>query len=477
MLFNSFTFAIFLSLVFAVYWAFAGAPVRFQNLVLLVAAYVFYGWWDWRFLLLLFANCLVDWATGIWLERESAPGRRTLVLGVSLVANLGALAVFKYYNFFADQVVALLAVFGTTVSPRTLNVILPVGVSFYTFQSLSYTIDIYRGRLRATRDLLGFLTFHSFFPQLVAGPIERATSLLPQCLAPRTFDAVTAADGLRQMLGGLVKKVVIADRLAPIVDETFRHHASLSAPTLWIGAFFFSIQIYCDFSGYTDIAIGTARLFGFRLTRNFAFPYFSRDIAEFWRRWHISLSTWFRDYLYIPLGGNRGGPGRTLRAVLITFGLSGLWHGANWTFVVWGLLNGCYYLPILLAKKQRRFTDTPAAGRLVPSVGEAARIGVTFFATTIAWVFFRASTIGGALSYLRGMALAPWSVAHLWRFAVPTALCLGLLSVEWFQRDKEHALDIRALPRPARWAIYYSAVTLLFWIGNTGSVPFIYFQF
>ena len=227
----------------------------------------------------------------------------------------------------------------------------------------------------------------------------------------------------------------------------------------------------------TDIAIGTARLFGFQLTRNFAFPYFSRDIAEFWRRWHISLSTWFRDYLYIPLGGNRGGPGHALRNVLITFGLSGFWHGANWTFVVWGLLNGCYYLPILLAKKQRRFTDTPAAGRLLPSVDEAARIGVTFLATTIAWVFFRAPTIGGALSYSRGMVLAPWSFTHLGRFVVPLALCLGLLAIEWLQRDKEHALDIRALPRPARWVVYYSAATLLFWIGSTGSVPIIYFQF
>jgi alginate O-acetyltransferase complex protein AlgI len=480
MTFNSFTFAIFLPIVYVLYWALQGRALRWQNLVLLTAAYVFYGWWDYRFLILLFLNCIVDWATGLWLAAEQRPGRRKLVLAISLAANLGVLGFFKYFGFFADSVARLLTLIGWKVHPATLGVVLPVGISFYTFQSLSYTIDIYRRRLEPTRDLLGFLTFHSFFPQLVAGPIERASELLPQCLQPRRWSQSDAADGCRQMLWGLFKKVAIADRLAPLVDEIFAQYQTAPAPVLFVGTFFFALQIYCDFSGYSDIALGTARLFGFRLMRNFAFPYFSRDIAEFWRRWHISLSTWFRDYLYIPLGGNRGGAAVAIRNILVTFVLSGLWHGANWTFLIWGLLNGLYYIPIFVARNQRRSTDTVAAGRLLPSVAEALRMGLTFLLVLVAWVFFRATSLEQAFVYLARMfgsggelgtlsALRPYLTMLGW--------CAAFLAVEWLQRARQHALQVGELPVALRWPIYWSVATLIFLHGSTGDVPFIYFQF
>jgi len=477
MLFNSFAYALFLPTVYLLYWALQERPLRFQNGLLLAANYVFYGWWDYRFLLLLFANCIVDYLTALWLERETSPRGRRFVLLVSLVANLGVLGFFKYYGFFLDSFVRLLQLFGLQPNVHVLRVILPVGVSFYTFQSLSYTIDVYRRRLRPTRDLLAFLTFHSFFPQLVAGPIERAADLLPQVLRRRTFDVEEAKDGVRQMLWGLFKKVVIADRLGVHVDHVFRSYASLGGLDLLAGTFFFAIQIYCDFSGYTDIAIGTARLFGFRLTRNFAYPYFSRNMAEFWHRWHITLSTWFRDYVYIPLGGNRGTKWFAVRNVILTFVISGLWHGANWTFVAWGLLNGLYYAPVMLVGEQHRYTEIVAAGRLLPSFRDALRMAGTFSLTLLAWVFFRADSLPIALRFLATAFSRPYAVDPLRDYARAFVAAAAVLLVEWVQRTRPHGLAVENLPLPARWAAYYAVTALIFSFGDTGNVPFIYFQF
>jgi D-alanyl-lipoteichoic acid acyltransferase DltB (MBOAT superfamily) len=334
------------------------------------------------------------------LEKTEWERKRKILLWTSVFVNLGFLGVFKYFNFFVDNFVEAFSFFGYNIPNTSLNIILPVGISFYTFQTLSYTIDVYRKQLQPTKDFIAFTAFVSFFPQLVAGPIERATNLLPQFYKKRTFEYAQAADGMRQILWGLFKKVVIADNCAQLANEIFNNSESYGGTSLILGALMFTFQIYGDFSGYSDIAIGTARLFGFKLMKNFAFPYFSRDIAEFWRRWHISLSTWFRDYLYIPLGGSRGGTVMKVRNTFIIFVVSGFWHGANWTFIVWGALNAIYFLPLLLRDKNRVHTGDIAANRLLPSLKELKGMLITFGLTVLAWVFFRAENIGHALQYL-----------------------------------------------------------------------------
>ena len=350
MLFNSIDFAIFLPVVFILYWFLLNKNVKQQNLLVFIVSYIFYGWWDWRFLSLILFSTIVDYSIGILLSKENNKKKRKLFLWISILVNLGFLGFFKYYNFFLENFVQAFSFFGKQIQPNTLNIILPVGISFYTFQTLSYTIDVYRKKLEPTKYFIVFGSFVSFFPQLVAGPIERATNLLPQFFQLRKFNYLQAVDGMRQILWGLFKKVVIADNAAEFANLYFNNSGSYTGSELALGALFFTFQIYGDFSGYSDIAIGVSRLFGFNLKRNFAFPYFSRDIAEFWRRWHISLSTWFRDYLYIPLGGSRGGTWMKVRNTFIIFLVSGFWHGANWTFVVWGALNAIYFLP-----SKRRF--------------------------------------------------------------------------------------------------------------------------
>jgi len=347
-LFNSISFAVFLPVVFTLYWLLKRRGPRTQNLLIILASYVFYGWWDYRFLSLIVISSAVDYLAGGRISPETRPRWRKCWLAVSLAVNLGVLGFFKYFDFFAQSAQELMMSLGLNPDFPTLRIILPVGISFYTFQTLSYTIDIYRKKTPAIRDPVAFFAFVAFFPQLVAGPIERAKSLLPQFLRARNFDGVAARDGCKQILWGLFKKVVIADRLAGVADPVFADYAAYSGADQGIAIFAFAIQIYCDFSGYSDIAIGTARLFGINLMQNFSFPYFSRDIAEFWRRWHISLSTWFRDYVYVPLGGNRKGLAVRARNVMITFLVSGLWHGANWTFVAWGLIHGLLFLPLML---------------------------------------------------------------------------------------------------------------------------------
>ncbi|MFT7421581.1 MAG: alginate O-acetyltransferase complex protein AlgI [Arcticibacterium sp.] len=481
MLFNSLDFAFFLPIVFTIYWLIPKTKIRSQNLLLLFASYVFYGWWDWRFLSLIIFSTLVDFLVGLEIQRSTSSKRKKLMLWISIVVNLGFLGFFKYFDFFIENFQEAFTFLGYNFgATSSLNIILPVGISFYTFQTLSYSIDVYKGKLNPTKDLIQFSAYVSFFPQLVAGPIERAVNLLPQFSKSRSFDVAQAVDGMRQILWGLFKKIVIADNCAIIVNQIFTDYTEFNGSTLLIGAVLFAFQIYGDFSGYSDIAIGVAKLFGFRLMKNFAFPYFSRDIAEFWRRWHISLSTWFRDYVYIPLGGSFGSSYKKVRNVMIIFLVSGFWHGANWTFIVWGLLNAIYFLPLLLLRKNRKNIGPVTQDRLFPSFNEFCQILLTFALTVVAWVFFRSPTVTVAMDYLLGMFnLSLFNLPDI----LPKKLMLYvfvMLLTEWFHRDREFGLDFRSgfLVQWARWSIYLFIVFLiLFETRFHDQAEFIYFQF
>ncbi|HHH50537.1 MAG TPA: MBOAT family protein [Saprospiraceae bacterium] len=482
MFFNSIDFALFLPIVFIIYWFVVNKNLRLQNFFIVVASYVFYGWWSWKFLSLILFSTLVDYTIGRKLSKENNKTKRKIYLWISLLVNLGFLAFFKYYNFFLDNFVSAFSFFGTEISASSLNIVLPVGISFYTFQTLSYTIDVYKRKLQPTNDFIAFAAFVSFFPQLVAGPIERATNLLPQFYQQRTFEHHKAVDGLQQILWGLFKKIVIADNSAQVANEIFNHADKYSGSVLILGALFFSFQIYGDFSGYSDIAIGTSRLFGFKLMKNFDFPYFSRDMAEFWRRWHISLSTWFRDYIYIPLGGSRVGTLKKLRNIFTIFILSAFWHGANWTFIVWGILNALYFLPLLLLKKNRIHTNTVAQGKYLPSIKEFFNIGLTFALTVLAWIFFRAEDIAHAFSYLSTIcSTSTFTIPYFYGrvHAVNTAiLILFFILIEWIGREEEYAIakiDLR-WKRPLRYVLYYFILLIIFFYGGQQQA-FIYFQF
>lgn len=482
MLFNSLDFAIFLPIVFVLYWFVFYGKLKVQNLLIVVASYVFYGWWDWRFLSLILFSTIVDYSIGILLNKQEKPLLRKALLWISIIINLGFLGLFKYYNFFLDNFIHAFSFFGKTIQANSLNIILPVGISFYTFQTLSYTIDIYRRKLEPTKDFIAFTAFVSFFPQLVAGPIERATNLLPQFYKKRKFDYNQASDGLRQILWGLFKKMVIADNAATFANEIFNNSSHYSGSTLVLGAIFFTFQIYGDFSGYSDIAIGTSRLFGFKLKRNFHFPYFSRDMAEFWRKWHISLSTWFRDYLYIPLGGSHGSTYKRIRNTFIIFIVSGFWHGANWTFIVWGALNAIYFLPLLLSNKNRKHLDIVAQDSFFPSGKEVLQMGITFSLTVFAWIFFRADSISHAWQYIQSIFSN-----SLFRIPVfkgmhnaPTVMffILVCMCIEWLSRKDEYALEKLPLQlnKYMRYGLYYAIVLAILWYGGEEQT-FIYFQF
>jgi alginate O-acetyltransferase complex protein AlgI len=482
MLFNSITFLIFLPLVFGLYWLVPARSRMPQNLLVVAASYVFYGWWDWRFLILIVAGSLWTYVLGL-AELRSGRGRKRWVW-LSALVNLGILGYFKYFNFFIDQLVTLLGQMGWAAHVPLLRIILPVGISFYTFQMVSYSIDVYRREIEPTKDVVAFLAYVAYFPQLVAGPIERASNLLPQFLAPRRFDYVQAVDGCRQMLWGFFKKMVVADNCAQLANAILNNPEGQSGGALWAGIFFFSIQIYGDFSGYSDIAIGCSRLFGIRLMRNFAYPYFSRDIAEFWRRWHISLSTWFRDYLYVPLGGSRGAMGLRVRNTFAIFLVSGLWHGANWTFVAWGLVHACCFLPLLLLRKNRKHTDMVASERAWPGLGEVLQMGSTFCVVMLAWTFFRAPDIGTAWAWLGRMlsfaagtqAVLPVLLADIKSLAVPAWILL-LFGVEWLGRRNAHGLERLPSPAAVRWLLYYALIGLIFFFSPSRGAEFIYFQF
>ncbi len=475
MLFNSIEFVIFLPIVFFLYFFIFK---KSQNFVLLVASYIFYGWWDFRFLGLIAFSTFVDYFLGIQIHR-SKERRRFGLLCISLLVNLGLLGFFKYFNFFASSFADAFTLLGSPIEIERLNIILPVGISFYTFQTLSYSIDVYRGKITPSKDIISFATFVSFFPQLVAGPIERATNLLPQFKHKRTFNYQEAVDGMRQILWGLFKKVVIADNCAIYANQIFNNYLDYSGSTLILGAIFFAFQIYGDFSGYSDIAIGTAKLFGFKLMRNFAYPYFSRDIAEFWRRWHISLSTWFRDYVYIPLGGSKGGLKNKIRNTYIIFLVSGFWHGANWTFIAWGFINACYFLPLMLLGKNRINTDIVAEGKLFPSFVELIQMSITFAITCVAWVFFRADSIPRAVVYIKRFFTHELFIIPKVFPVDVLILILFFIIVEWFCREKKHPLEFStstSLSINLRWTIYLTLVLLIAYFGALKQ-EFIYFQF
>ncbi len=478
MLFNSINFALFLPLVFFLYWFVANKNYKYQNLLLLVASYFFYACWDYRFLFLLLFSTLLDYFTGLKMFNATNQNWKKFWFWLSIGVNLGFLGFFKYYNFFIASFTDALTNLGIHIDVWTLNVILPVGISFYTFHGLSYVIDIYYERITPEKNLVDYSVFVSFFPLLVAGPIERATHLLPQIQRERKFNYNNAVDGFRQILWGLFKKVVIADNCAEYANIIFNDSAHQSGSNLVLGALFFTFQIYCDFSGYSDIALGTARLFGIDLLRNFAFPYFSRDIAEFWRRWHISLSTWFRDYLYIPLGGSKGGTWMKVRNTFIIFLVSGFWHGANWTFVAWGFLNALYFMPLLLAKTNRNNIGIVAEGKLLPTFSDLMHMLVTFGLTVFAWIFFRANSLSHAFDYIQGIfSKSLFSMPTLLPLTV-FALLFFFIIVEWMGRENQYALQRTGFqwPKPLRIGFYFLLVFLIFaFMGK--EQEFIYFQF
>jgi alginate O-acetyltransferase complex protein AlgI len=516
MLFNSFSFLVFLPVVFLLYWFVFKKNLNLQNAFLLVASYAFYGWWDWRFLGLIFASSAVDYYCGIKLSTvdsrlstavsgsfkndklkrgplntdlptkqlssvdrglltkiKSLLTGRKLYLTISIAFNLGLLGFFKYFNFFIESATDFSNLLGFQAHTSTLSLILPVGISFYTFQTMSYTIDVYRGKMNATKDPIAFFTYVAFFPQLVAGPIERASNLLPQFFKKRVFHYQQGADGMKLILWGLFKKMVIADNCALVVNQIFENYQSASGLELIFGAVFFAFQIYGDFSGYSDIAIGVAKLFGFDLMTNFRTPYFSRDIAEFWRRWHISLSTWFRDYLYIPLGGSRVSKGKAIRNIFVVFLVSGFWHGANWTFIVWGGIHAALFIPIFLLGKNR--THLHVNG-FIPSFKELFQIAITFTLVCLAWIFFRADSLGDAWGYLSGIVINPLLEGfRLSTYLLPMILIVLLIVLDWAMQG-EQVFNFR---RPVlRYASYSMIAGLILFYGVFfNPQDFIYFQF
>lgn len=477
MLFNSFEYLLFLPIVFLLYW-FVFKQLRWQNSLIVVASYIFYGWWDYRFLLLIALTTACSYTSAIWIDKQKKSGNRkkakALAIG-NIALNLSILGIFKYFNFFSESFSALFNTLGLSVDSITLKLVLPVGISFYTFQALSYTIDVYRGKLSATRDVVSFFAFISFFPQLVAGPIERATNLLPQFQKIRFFDYVKAVDGTKQILWGLFKKMVIADNCADIVDKIWLDYSQHSTLTLVLTAILFSFQIYGDFSGYSDIAIGTAKLFGIKLMRNFNLPYFSRSIAEFWKRWHISLNTWFVDYVYIPLGGSREGKWKTLRNTFVIFFLSGLWHGANWTYVTWGVYHAALFLPLVMFGKRKKYTDVVAQNSKVPSFREIIQVLTTFAFAAFGWIIFRANSLTECWGYVTSM-FSNFTVNESVQGKKVFIFIAILVVIEWINRRKEHAFAIDLKQRWLRWSLYL--ITALLCLTEAGKqAQFIYFQF
>ena len=485
MLFNSIHFAVFLPIVFLLYWFVfdrfirrSRCQLRLQNAFVVAASYVFYGWWDWRFLLLIAFTSFCSWGSGLLIGGAKTKKEAKAWMWINIVLNLGILALFKYYDFFVTEFGQL---FDVSTDKLLLKVILPVGISFYTFQALSYSIDVYRGKMEPTRDVVAFFAFISFFPQLVAGPIERATNLLPQFLKKRELDYDTAADGMRQILWGLFKKIVVADSCAVYVDQVFSTYTEQTGSTLLLAAILFAFQIYGDFSGYSDIAIGTAKLFGIKLMRNFNVPYFSRDIAEFWRRWHISLTTWFRDYVYIPLGGSRVSKAKIVRNTFIIFLLSGFWHGANWTYIAWGAYHAILFLPLILTGKNRKYTNQIAEGRVMPTLKEAGQMLLTFFLAVLGWIIFRAESIGKAWDYVcgifgRSLLTTPW-LKNRETYLVIMVSVVVMMVVEWFNRNRQHGFELSAkCPIALRYVAYLVLSIVIIRFSGAPSA-FIYFAF
>lgn len=481
MLFNSYEFLIFLPIVFCCYW-FIFRKLKLQNIFIVLASYYFYGCWSKRFLILIFFTTVACFFAGLLIAKSKNRNRQRLYCALNIIINILILCFFKYYNFFSDNLKILFEQFGYQLDWFTLDVLLPVGISFYTFQAISYPIDVYRKKIEHTNNFIAFTAFISFFPQLVAGPIERSTQLLPQFLKKREFDYAKAVDGMRQILWGFFKKIVIADNCAGLANKIFDNYSTCDTFTLWLGAFFFTFQIYGDFSGYSDIAIGTARLFGINLSRNFHFPYFSRDIAEFWRRWHISLNTWFRDYIYIPLGGSRCSKPKVVRNTMIIFLVSGLWHGANWTFVVWGAYHGLLFLPLILSGRNRKNLEVIAKKRIFPKISELGSILFTFFLVLIGWIIFRAETISDAFTYIvrcfsKSSGDSNFLTENGTTLAITVIMIIVMQLIDWTQRHKSFGLQyVERKPIVIRWGSY---ILFLFFIMIFAGhqQQFIYFQF
>lgn len=477
MFFNSLSFAVFLPVVFLLYWFVCNSSKKAQNALLIIASYYFYSCWDWRFLFLLVFSTGLDYFTALKIENSRSKAERKTWFWISVGVNLGFLGVFKYYDFFAVSFSKLIEGFGFQANPFLLNLVLPVGISFYTFHGLSYIIDIYKGRIKAERNFIDYALFVSYFPLLVAGPIERATHLLPQVKVKRHFDYQQAKEGIHQILWGLVKKIVIADSCAQYANAIFDNYENMNSLSLILGAVYFAFQIYGDFSGYSDIALGTSKLFGINLLKNFDYPYFSRDIAEFWRRWHISLSSWFRDYLYIPLGGSQGGMWIKIRNTFIIFLVSGFWHGANWTFLAWGFLNALYFLPLLLSNKNRTHTGNIESVGFLQGIKLIPQIGLTFALTCLAWIFFRARTITEAFGYIKRMFTNlefKSQYFNIERYNFELVLMLVLfVGFEWLNRYKIEPISGKySYPK-----ICLAIMVLLLFGVYTEYKSFIYFQF
>lgn len=477
MFFNSLQFALFLPIVFVLYWFVFSKTKTAQNIFLVVASYVFYACWDWQLLFLLLFSTLLCYFSGLQIEKSIAEKSRKFWFWLAVIFNLGFLGIFKYYNFFASSCAEMLNFIGIKSSPILLDLILPVGISFYTFHGLSYIIDIYYKRIQPEKNAIDYALFVSYFPLLVAGPIERATHLLPQVKQKRNFDFDKAKEGIYQIIWGFVKKVVIADTCATYANAIFDNHSSMNSGSLILGAVYFAFQIYGDFSGYSDMALGMSKLFGLDLLRNFNNPYFSRDIAEFWRRWHISLSSWFRDYLYIPLGGSRGNKLLQVRNVFIIFIVSGFWHGASWTFVAWGFINALYFLPSLLLGTNRTNMETAELRWDFNSIKVFFNILTTFSITCLAWIFFRAKSIEIAFDYI-GQIFRNRNFSsqylHNERYSNELVLLvLVFICVEWKSRYK-----IEPISGKYSWLKLTFCLLAIIALGTYSDYKeFIYFQF
>lgn len=483
MTFNSLGYALFLPIVFILYW-FVFKNLKKQNLLVLISSYVFYGLWDWRFLFLIIASTIVDYYVGLKIDANNNNRKQQkLFLWLSVIFNISLLGFFKYFNFFTQSFIDLFQLFGYTIkSSWTLNIILPVGISFYTFQTMSYSMDVYYKRIKPTTNFLLFSTYVAFFPQLVAGPIERASNLLPQIAKRRIFNPEQASQGLKLIFWGLFKKLVIADGLAPMVDDIFANYSTYPASTLIFGVTLFSFQVYGDFSGYSDIAIGTSKLLGIELMSNFKFPNFSRNVAEYWQRWHISLSTWFRHYVYIPLGGSRVTKLKSVRNIIIIFLISGFWHGANWTFIFWGAFHALAYIPVFLMGRNTIYKNNVVGeNTLFPSLIEIGQLLLTFGIVTFSRIFFRSNSITDAFGYINQMVsnfhYAPYSHPMGYRM-LDYFILIGLFVIYEYRMRKDERNPFNFKNRYVRFFVYTIVLLLMLLFYDDGvDRSFIYFQF
>lgn len=485
MLFNSLAFLIFLLVVFCLYWAFFNRNIRWRNIFLLCCSYFFYGVWDYRFLVLIFISSVCDYCVGLKLGNVQHSIKRKAWLWVSIFINLGLLGFFKYYNFFIDSLSAVIKGFGFQSNLVTLSLVLPIGISFYTFQTLSYSIDIYRKKITPTHDAIAFLSFVSFFPQLVAGPIEKARDLLPQFFKKKQFSYTDGVDGLKQILWGMFKKVVIADNIITIIAQGLENSEHTSGLQLLLGIFLMTIHVYCDFSGYSDIALGIAKLFGFNLSQNFAYPFFSRSLTELWKRWHISLTSWFWEYIYLPLGGSKINKGITIRNVFVVFLISGFWHGADWTFIAFGFCHALTFTFSIIISSRKKFNGITAQNMKLPSLIELKQMITTFCLFSFPSLVFFSNSVEDAANYtcaifandffgpvmtVGGTLISPLTYGFYALFV------FVMFAFEWCNRRNPHGLFRLNLPLFGRWMVYLMlTLTTLIYFGESNE--FVYFQF